>query len=257
AYFYLTNQPKHATWLSAEEKSWLTAELATERTVNKPEDGGVKQAFSSVRVWHLAGIYLLYQGGTQGMAYWAPTVVKGMSDAFSNSTVGTILMVPPLLSIGVMLILSRHSDKAGERKYHALVPVFLSISGIVIAAMGDSVALRITGIIIYGSSYPSFLGIFWTLPSIYLTGVQAAVGLAIINSSSSASTFATNTVLGFLSESYGNAGVLVLIGGCIGGAGVLLLVFRASDRSLNAEARQKEPTEAAGAGGAVMTHKTE
>lgn len=36
---------------------------------------------------------MLFQAGTQGMAFWAPTVVKGMSDTFSNSPVGVILMV--------------------------------------------------------------------------------------------------------------------------------------------------------------------
>ncbi|MEU2206001.1 MFS transporter [Streptomyces hygroscopicus] len=257
AYVYLTNHPEEAKWLSSQEKTWLTAELAAERKVNRSENHGVKQAFRSARVWHLAGIYMLFQAGTQGMAYWAPTVVKGMSDAFSNSTVGMILMVPPLLSIGVMLILSRHSDKAGERKYHAMFPIVLAVSGIVIAAAGDSVTMKIAGIIIYGSSYPSFLGIFWTLPSIYLTGVQAAVGLAIINASSSASTFASNTVLGFLSEAYGNVGVLVFIGGCMGVAALLLLMFKASDRSLTPGLQHDVAPAAKPSDGAAVTQRTE
>ncbi|NEB13934.1 MFS transporter [Streptomyces coelicoflavus] len=240
AFFWLTNQPKDASWLSSDEKEWLTTELAAEKRVNKPENGGAKKAFLSSRVWHLAGIYLLFQAGTQGMVYWLPTVVKGMSDSFSNSTVGVILMIPPLLAIGVMMLLSRHSDRAGERKYHALLPIVLSVAGLAIAGSSGSVALQITGVIVYGSSYPAFLGIFWTLPSIYLTGVQAAVGLAIINSSSSASTFASSTVLGFLNESFGNGGVIALIGGCLGTAALLLLLFKVSDRSLGSEATRTQ-----------------
>lgn len=215
AYFYLTNKPQDAAWLSAEERTWLVGKLETERRVNKPVNRGGLSAFRSLRVWHLAAIYLLFQAATQGMAFWAPTVVKGFSATFSNTTVGLILMIPPALSIMVMMIWGRHSDLAGERKYHALLPLVAAMAGIALAASTDSVVVKIAGIILYGASYPAFFGIFWTLPSVFLSGAQAAVGIAIINTTSSASTFGANTALGYTSRAFGNAGVLALIGSCL------------------------------------------
>nr|WP_255372547.1 MFS transporter [Corynebacterium sp. CNJ-954] len=232
AWFYLSNRPKDAQWLTQEEQEWLTSRIASEREANRTEDHGIAQAFKSIKVWHLAVTYLLFQAATQGMGYWAPSVLQGFSDTLGNTTIGLILSVPPLLAIPFMMLLGRHSDRTGERKYHALASPAIAVVGILIAVLGNEIIIQVAGIVIYATAYPAFYGIFWTIPTMYLSGAQAAVGIAIINSTSSASTFASNTVIGILSDRFGNTGVLGLVGLCLFGSIVMLSLLRGKDFSI-------------------------
>ncbi len=237
AFFFLSNQPKDAKWLQEDEKAWLMEALKAEKKTNKTRNRGAMRAFMSLRVWHLAMIYLLFQAGTQAMSVWSPTIVKSFSDAFSNTTIGIILMVPSLIAILFMLYMGRRSDKQGERKFHALVPLVLSVLGLIIAASSDNVYLQITGIIVFGASYPAFYGIFWTFPTIYLTGAEAAVGIAIINSTSSASTFGASWAIGFATDSYGSTGALILTGAFLTLSILFLLGLRLKDAMLQQQVR--------------------
>lgn len=248
AYYFLTDSPKHAKWLADDERNWLVSKLDRENAVNNTTNGGAVAGFKSIRVWHLAAIYLFFQAGVQVMLSWQPTIVKSFSQAFSHSTIGTILMIPPLLAAVIMVLWSRSSDLKGERKYHALFPIIACLVGIGAAVLSPVIIVKVLGIILFGATYPALYGVFWTLPSIYLTGAQAAVGIAIISSASSLSGFLANSAVGSLEESYGSGGVMTLVIGCLVLSAILMALLRVRDVMLRMEAgkesvgtRQSEP----------------
>jgi ACS family tartrate transporter-like MFS transporter len=210
AIFALVDRPADATWLADEEKKWLTDKLTNEEEYKKDTAHlSLSQIFAHPKIWVLGLIYFSVQTTTQSVNYWMPIIVKGFSSEWSNTTVGIVLMLPGIISLVVMPFWGLHSDKQRERKWHTALPIVMSAVGLLMVGFCDGIPLRLTGVILNAVGNVAFYGPFWALPSIYLTGRAAAIGVAIINSLSSAGGFIGNSVIGVIKDtSAGTAGVL-------------------------------------------------
>ena len=120
--FYLTDRPAQALWLASDEREWLVSELETElQTKKKARDYTILQAFSDRRIVLIVRV-LHSSPGLLGTIYWIPTFVKRLS-GFSDRT-DRCSSIPALMGIAGMLLNSWHSDKTGERRWHAAIPLF-------------------------------------------------------------------------------------------------------------------------------------
>ena len=237
-WFYLTDKPADAKWLTKEEKDWLVNKLESEREKNKVKSISVGKSFASIRVWHLAAIYFFFQVGSQAMTFWVPQIVKGFSAAFTNTAVGFILIIPPLVASIFMIIWGAHSDRSGERKYHSIIAIFLCVIGALLGALSKNLVLRITGMVLIQAGSGAFFGPFWSLPAVYLTGMGAAVGIAIINSCSSAAGFFGNMAVGRITGALGTNAALVFLALNFALAIVLILIMRMRDVALEADTKK-------------------
>lgn len=235
AIFYLIDEPSKATWLTTEEKSWLMGQISKENDLKKETASfTLREIFSYKKIWQLGLIYMSIQVTTQSVNYWMPIIVKGFSSTFSNTTVGLVLMLPGIISLVIMPFWGLHSDKTRERKWHAALPMLLSSVGLVIIACSDNMYMKICGVVINAVGNVAFYGPFWSLPSIYLTGKAAAVGVAIINSLSSAGGFIGNSVVGVLKDSsYGSMGVLFFQAACCFIAFAITISLNLKDKALS------------------------
>jgi nitrate/nitrite transporter NarK len=82
-----------------------------------------------------------------------------------------------------MLVLSKHSDKTGERRLHYIFNVLMGAAGLVLSgvfAANPYIAIIFLSIATLGviGSMP----LFWPLPSAFLAGTAAAAGIGIVNS---------------------------------------------------------------------------
>lgn len=210
ALFLLVDRPADAKWLTAEQKSWLANKLAEEDEYKKETASfSLLQVFTFPRIWALGLVYFGIQVTTQSVNYFMPMIVKGFSTEWSNTTVGTVLMLPGFISLIIMPFWGMHSDRMRERKWHTALPILLSAVGLLTIAFAGSVPLRLAGVVLNAIGNVAFYGPFWALPSIYLTGRAAAIGVAIINSLSSAGGFFGNSIAGVIKDSTaGTTGVL-------------------------------------------------
>lgn len=234
AIFCLIDHPSKAKWLTDEEKHWLISTIDRENALKKETASfSFKQMFTYYRVWQLGMVYMFIQITTQSVNYWMPIIVKGFSSSFSNTTVGMILMLPGFISLVVMPFWGIHSDKTRERKYHAALPMILSAVGLSMIAVSDNMYIKILGVIFNAVGNVAFYGPFWALPSIYLTGEAAAVGVAIINSLSSLGGFTGNTIIGLLKDSsMGSFGVLIFQAACCLIAAGIVMSLNLKDKAL-------------------------
>ena len=203
-YFLLPSRPEEARFLTADEKQWIRAELAREEKGKlKEHQHSAMQTLANGRVWCLASIYFGMLIGLYTLNSWAPQLVKSLSTRYSNSVVGLLVMIPNLVGLAGMVLVSRHSDRTLERRYHVAV-LALAGGGAVISLRAThsaffSVALlSLLAVGVYG-----FLGPFWALPSEFLTGFSAAAGLALINSVGNLAGFVGPYMVGFLSQRTG------------------------------------------------------
>src|SRR6185369_13500007 len=83
-WFYLTDRPEKADWLSAEQKAWLKSRLDAENAAKAAVHPlSLGQALSSPKVIMLSVIYFGFVGALYGMQFWLPTIVKafGLTNA--------------------------------------------------------------------------------------------------------------------------------------------------------------------------------
>jgi ACS family tartrate transporter-like MFS transporter len=197
-YYFLTDRPQDAKWLSEDERNWLAARLQSEHQAKVEVKKYSKlQAFLSPRVWRLTLIYFTLQSVQISIPLWLPTILKGISRTSSNTHIGLLTMIPYICATVAMLFWSRHSDKTGERKFHAATGPLVAIVGLILFGTLGDLSLRMVGMTIALVGIYCFYGPFWTLPSQFLSEESAAVGLATINSIAMVGGFIGPALLGY------------------------------------------------------------
>ncbi len=215
-WFFLTDSPQQANWLSHEEKNWLIAEMKKE---NAAKSGGGKahvkfrEMFADLRVWRIGIIYLFMAMAAATMATWTAIIIKDFAKV-SNTEVGLLGMIPNLFALIAMPLWAWHSDKTGERKIHSVISIAVCFAGALIAAVAASPLLKMTGLVLITVGSTSMMGPFWTIPTLFLTGASAAVGTAVINSCNSFGGFFATFISGFLQARFGFMGVLLFVCMC-------------------------------------------
>jgi MFS transporter, ACS family, tartrate transporter len=92
-----------------------------------------------------------------------------------------------------------HSDRTGERRWHAAVPVLLSGLGLFLAiASGSHVALSILFFTVVGAAYYAFHPAFWAVPTEFLSDTAAAASIGLINSIGNLGGFLGPLTMGYL-----------------------------------------------------------
>src|SRR6266481_2434883 len=199
--FYLTDWPWQARWLPDDERDWLANELQMELQAKKKiRDHTITQALCDRRVLMSAAAFFLVLSGALGNIYWIPTFVKRLS-GFSDRGVTTLLIIPALIGIAGMLINGWHSDKRAERRLHAAIPLLVagSMYGLLIPARHDF-ALAISFLLLGSGFYYTFLPVFWSMPTMFLSESAAAAALGLINSIANLGGLAGPYVIGFLND---------------------------------------------------------
>jgi D-galactonate transporter len=226
---YLTEKPADAKWLSAEQREWLTAKIATEHVVAP----GMRKlnfadALSHPTVWLLALIMFCCQTGSYGLTLWVPTIIKGLS-GFTDFEVGLFAAVPYIAAALGMILIGRSSDARNERFMHLAIPTAIGALGFIATAMIHSpwpamVALSVAAVGDYGTRGP-----FWALPGKFLTGDSAAAGIALINSFAALGGFVGPYMVGYLKDKTGSfESPLYLLAGVLFVGSSLTLVLRKS-----------------------------
>ena len=213
--FFLTDKIDQAKWLSTEEKSWLEAELQRELAANKAKgaagEASYKEAFKMPMVWRLSAIDFCYSLGGIALVFWLPTIVAGLAETLSLTSVGLVVMVPFVVGLAVMIPWGKHSDATNERRWHTAIPFLVAILGLVVIVASPSFVVQFVGICVLTIGLLAAYAPFWAMPTIFLTARAAAVGIAIIDTCANASGIVSNTVVGFVSESFGLTGIFVFI----------------------------------------------
>jgi len=239
--FYLTNRPEQAKWLSSEEKQWLVSELEKERVEKAKVDAdkklvGHKQTLTNPRVWYLAIIYFLFNIGIYGVGFWLPQIIKSLSEVLTNLQIGLLTMIPYIAGAIVMNIWSRRSDRSGERRIHAAIPLIVGSLGLFASGMSSNPFLAIGFMVIAVSGMYSFYGPFWSLVTQFLSTSAAAVGIAVINSIGNLSGFAGPYGIGLIQDATGKVSVaLFFLSGSLLVASALLFAMRRSQLKVSQE----------------------
>ncbi|AIZ61920.1 MFS transporter [Bacillus safensis] len=214
-YFYLTDRPEQAKWLTAEEKNWLISELRKDEELREKKGQQTtshKTALTDPKLWYLALIYFVYTAGTLGVGYWMPQIIKGLSSYLSNTQIGFIATIPYIIASIVMNYWSRRSDRTGERRMHTALPLLVAGLTLLSVGMVSNPFIAMIFITISLAAMYCFKGPFWSLPTMILSPATVAVGIAVINSIGNLGGFVGPYAVGWLKDATGKmqAGLIFL-----------------------------------------------
>jgi len=209
----LTDRPELATWLSDRERAWLSATIRAERDGRSGQQhASVRRSLASGRVWLLSTIYFLNALVTYGIFLWLPKIL-GEASGLDGFRLSAITAIPFGVALVGMVLVGRHSDRTGERKWHVAACAVTAAAGLFVAvAFQTTVPLLVLGFTLSQLGQRSFMSVFWAIPSMFLGGTAAAAGIALINSIGNLGGAVGPAVMGWLREGTSSytAGLLVL-----------------------------------------------
>jgi ACS family tartrate transporter-like MFS transporter len=212
---YLTDRPETADWLSSAEKDWLVSTLAAEQTsrLGAPPVS-IFAALTNPTIWHLGVIFLCAAIGFYSYSFWAPLVVKSLTET-SDLGVGMILGAISAVTIICMILNSAHSDHTDERPLHVVVPLLVSGAGFLGCAVLRQPILAVFFLALVPIGHCAAYGPFWSMPSRFLTGAPAAAGIALVVTIANVGGFVGPTIIGAMKDRFGTHGpAFMLLGGC-------------------------------------------
>ena len=232
--FYLTDWPKEARWLDAQERDWITAELAQESREKKARGGhtGILKVLSQPVVLLLALSYFLVNTSGYGFNIWLPKIVQKLS-GMSTLNVSLVVMIPNLFATVAMLIAGWHSDKTGERRGHAAAaPLSAGIALALSQLVGASPALAIAMFTLAAGGIMCYYAAYWALTTQLLSQRAAAAGFGFVNLIAALGGFSGPYMVGFLTDRTGSysAGVYFMASTAVIAALVMMLLPRNSER---------------------------
>lgn len=224
AFFWLSDSPAHANWLTPEERKWLADTIAAEQaSVVRTSSESFHGAVSDYRVIVLSIVSFCFIMGIYGVGMWLPQIV---SEFGANPIqTGFLTAIPYAAAVVGMLLWSARSDARHERRFHIAAPAILSGASLAAASLFQSSPLSLLAISVAAASIFAANAVLWTLPSNFLTGSSAAIGIAMINSIGNLGGFTGPYIVGWVKASSGSFSSALLLLGMFSAVGGLLILL--------------------------------
>jgi MFS transporter, ACS family, tartrate transporter len=222
-FFYLTDRPADAAWLTSDERNWLNERLAFERKQREAvHEFTVGQAIVNPKVIALSLVYFGAVATNYGLSFFLPQIVK----TFGLSTFLTTVVSAAPYVVGTLAMIwwGLRSDRVRERRWYTAIPLFIAAAGIAASTVLDDPTMKMLAFCVAGFGIFACLPVFWTLPTAFLSGAAAAAGIAVINSVGNLAGFAGPFAMGWIKDHTGTytGGLLLLAGLGIIAMGIVL-----------------------------------
>ncbi len=211
--FALTDTPELAGWLAAEQRTWLSKRLATERTQRETvRHYGLGETFRNGRVWALTLVYFGQNVSGYGFVIFLPQIIKrfGVSDVQT----GFINAIPFAFAAVAMVLWGLHSDRTGERNKHCAAACMLNFITLAACTLVANPYLLMLLIILSQMGQSAIAPTFWALPTAMLSGAAAAGGIAMINAVGNLGGFLGPYAMGYIRDATGNFNLGLLFISC-------------------------------------------
>jgi MFS family permease len=226
-WFYLTDRPSEATWLTPAQRQLVEDDLARDAASLGQREESLLASLKEGRLWLLILVFFCVIAANSSLTFFGPSVVKEVG--FSNpATVGWIMSLSYLCGAIGMVVNGLHSDHTKEARLHCAFAAALGAVGLLLTALfiktNPTLALAAQALAIIGTM--SAIPVFWQLPGRFLAGAAAAGGVALINSIANLAGFGAPFMLGVIkTQTGGLAPGLLIVAAVEVCATILILLF--------------------------------
>lgn len=238
-WYYISDRPSEARWISEEEKQHLEKVLAAEKAaldVAKP--GPLWKALLQPAVFVMVPIYFLQNCAAYGCNTFLTSALKNGTHHFTASQTGWLFAIPYAVTAVIMVLNSWHSDKKQERRGHVAFAYGLSGVCLIISVwlhqeyFWPSYAFLCVAI----SGPFSGLAPFWAIPAETLPRYSMGAVMGLVNAMGNIGGYVGPSVVGYLSLKY-NGRIQIpfsALGGCLILAAGMAFLLPKSKRHIEA-----------------------
>ena len=203
-YFWLSDRPEDAGWLTPEERAIVADGIRDEARRNEQPKLSQVAALRDPRVYGLSIIYFTMGCGAYTLAFWTPSIIHSLGVADAQQ-IGLYAVIPYAVGAIGMIVYGRHSDRRKERRIHfAVAAIFgagmLALTSLTLGSFWPSIillSLATTGVV---AVYP----VFWAAATNALSRSSAATGIATITTLGSISGVVCPYAIGLIKTSTGS-----------------------------------------------------
>ena len=210
----MTDRPRDAKWLDADEREWLATTMDAELAAkSKSGKHNFLAGLKDKRTLVYSALYFGLVCGIYGLGLWLPTIVAALGQVLHRrGRLHRLRSLRHRRGLRLLLEQARRQDRKARlahRRQHG--PGRRGAPGRRLPPPGQPcpglIALTVSAMGIYGAIAP-----FLSMPSAALTGAAAASGLALVNSLGNLGGFVAPYAVGLLKDATGNnqSGLLFL-----------------------------------------------
>jgi len=226
--FVLTDHPRQARWLNADERDWIESELKLEIQERRHEGHlTIMQGLRQRNVLLLALSCAFANFSMFAYLLWLPTTIRNASGL--SVTLSTMCSALPFaLAMMTIPFVGRSSDRTGKRRLHTAVPMVLAAGFFLLSAIpGLPFAVVLPLLCLTGAAAFSWGVSFWVIPSLILGESAAAASVGFINSVNAVGSFLGPAISGFLlTNGFSHRQVVTLLSCCFLLSAALVLAVR-------------------------------
>jgi sugar phosphate permease len=225
---FLPNRPRDARWLDVQEREAIENVIATEAAEHRAKGAlsGLRESFTSRRVWAMAVTWFAIAFGLYPLAYFLPTMIASITHSIgpAGDVSSVLLSAIPWAVAMVALLCWAHFAGRRTAVTSTVIPMALGATGLVLATFARSGIPFVLAVCLSVAGIVCAMGQFWRIPAIGLTGAAAASGIAVINSVSNLSGFVGPYLTGWIATATGSFTYALLMIAVLMTAGMLVLL---------------------------------
>jgi sugar phosphate permease len=222
SFFYLTDKPRDAAWLPADQRNALVETVDAEDTA-KAEGEGPKKVLAALgnwRVWYFSLIYFCIQVAVYGVTFFLPTQVTAITGQTLGFAAALVTAIPWVFGLAAVAYFPGLADRTRKHRPIGCALLLTTAVGIFVSgALSATPVLAIAGLCLAAMGFVAMQPIFWTLPTEYMTGYAAAAGIGLVNSLGNLGGFLAPNMRDYFKVTVGgNAGLYSLAVAAVVGA---------------------------------------
>jgi sugar phosphate permease len=202
---FIQDHPGDAAWLPEAERSSLVEVLRQESLeLEGSEPVPFLGALLRPQVLLLAAVYFCFISGQMGLLFWLPSAMEKFRKLSSLST-AVLYTIPFIVGASSLLLISRHSDKVHERRWHAAGAMLVGGSCILLAVaiIPHSLLIAFAFIALSGVGAYGPMGAFWAIPTETLSPKIVGSVMGFVNAIGNLGAYFAPLMVGYLNQKTG------------------------------------------------------
>lgn len=201
-WFFISDHPREASWISEEEKNYLETTLAAEAAqLEPPQKVSLWPQLLQPTIFLMIVINFLHNSEAYGCMTFFTEGLRARH--FNAVQYGILFAVPYAVTALIMILNSWHSDKTGERRGHVAAVYTLSGASLVLSVLTrDNFWLSYSLMCLAVPGPFAALAPFWAIPTETMPrGVYGPV-IGLVNALGNTGGFFGPLIVGWLMNSY-------------------------------------------------------
>ena len=229
-FLMLPDGPGDARWLTQQERAWVIEQIERDASSGGHRHNVLKALLDS-RVVQVSLVFLFMLGCSYAYAFSAPAILVQLT-GWDATRVGFLIAAANLLGALAMILNARHSDRRGERYWHAAIPFLMIAAGFFAGGLSTSPGPAVLALSLVTIAFVSLLGPVMAIPPVFLKGKSMAAGIAAMNTVGMLGGFIGPYWMGLAKDMTGDYqhGLLTLTIPSVAAAGIVLWMRRVARR---------------------------